>query len=84
MNKLLVLLVLYLASVNCVELENICSPDAFDFDSKKVNAFHRVVQRVGFQGLRHYLISDITILCDPTEFRYKNNYWEALGAKNRL
>lgn len=82
MEKLLAFLVLCLASVNCVELENICSSDSFHFNGVLVNAFQKIGGQVRFEGLSHYLIND-TILCDPSEFRNKSNYWEVLKIKSR-
>ena len=76
MNKFLVL-VLCIASASCVELENLCSSDSFDYKGIEVNAFHRVRQNVTFEPLSHYLI-DLAIMCDPSEFYNKTRYWETL------
>lgn len=81
MNRFLVFLVLCVATANCVELENICSADHFEYADVKVNAFYRVKQNVTFESLAHYLI-DRSITCDPTEFRNKSNLLEALKVRN--
>ena len=82
MNKFLVLAVLCIASASCVELENLCSSDSFDYKGVQVNAFYRVQQNITFESLSHYLIDD-TIKCDPSEFKNKTNLLETLKIKNR-
>ena len=82
MNKFLVLAVLCIASASCVELENLCSSDSFDYKGVQVNAFYRVQQNITFESLNHYLIDD-TIKCDPSEFIYKTNLEPALKFKNQ-
>ena len=82
MNKFLVLAVLCIASASCVELENLCSSDSFDYNGVQVNAIHRVRQNITFGSLRYYLIDD-TIKCDPSEFFNKNNLLKALNMKNK-
>ena len=81
MNKLL-LLALCVASVSCVELENLCSSDTFEYKGVLVNAFHRVQSNVTFQLLSHYLIND-TVRCDLSEFKNKTNFQEALRLKHK-
>ena len=81
MNKLLVMLCI--ASVNCVVLQNLCSSHHFVCKGMKVNAFHVVPQNVTFKSLNDYLIND-TITCDPSEFKDKANYWKVLRIKNEL
>ena len=80
MNKILFLTTLCVASVCCVELENLCSADAFEYKGVLVNAFHRVPQNVQFEPLAYYLINQ-TVKCDYFEFQNKRNYWETLKAK---
>ena len=82
MNKFLVLAVLCIASASCVELENLCSSDSFDYKGVQVNAFYRVQQNITFGSLRYYLIDD-TIKCDPSEFFNKTNPLKALNMKNK-
>ena len=82
MNRFLVLVVLCIASASCVELENLCSSDSFDYNGVEVNAFYRVRQNITFESLSHYLI-DHAVTCDQSEFINKTNYWEALKARNR-
>ena len=82
MNRFLVFLVLCVASASCVELENICSAGRFEYKDVVVNAFYRVQRNVQFQSLRHYLV-DHAIICDPSEFQNKTNYWSTLRIRNR-
>ena len=51
MTKLLVFLVLCIASASCVELENVCSPDHFEYDGVLVNAFYRERWNIPFPEL---------------------------------
>ena len=85
MSKILCLAILWVASVSCLELENICSSDAFEYRGaiKKylVNAFYRVERNVTFEPLSRYLIND-TVKCDLAEFENKTNFWEALRLKH--
>ena len=81
MNRILVLAMLCVASAHCVELENLCSSDTFEYNGVLVNAFHRVQWNVTFESLSHYLIND-TVKCDIAEFQNKTEFWETLKAKN--
>ena len=81
-NQILLLTLLCVASASCVELENICSSDSFEYNGLLVNAFHRVQQNVTFEPLLHYLING-SVKCDFSEFFNKTNYWEALDLKSR-
>lgn len=72
---------LCVASTNCVELENLCSSDTFEYAGILVNAFHRVQRNVTFKSLSHYLIKD-SVKCDFFEFENKTNFWEALKIKH--
>ena len=83
MKQLLVFLVLCIASIGCVELENLCSSDQFHYKGFLVNAFHRNRNQITFPGLSHYLINS-SITCDPSKFVKKTNYLEALRIKNNL
>ena len=81
MEKVLILAMLCIASTGCVELENICSGDSFEYEGVQVNAIHRVRFNVTLQPYRKSLIND-SINCDPTEFKNKSNFWEALQSKH--
>ena len=81
MNKILLFLVLCVASASCVELENLCSSDSFTYNGVVVNAFFKVPQALRFHSLSNYLIKD-TVACDKTEFKNNTNLMEALKAKN--
>ena len=83
MTKLLVLLVLCIASASCVELENVCSSGHFEYNGVLVNAFYKSPMNVTFPGLNHYLINS-SVPCDPSEFVNKTNFWTALKIKNNL
>lgn len=80
MNRILLLAMLCIASASCVELENLCSSDAFEYNGVLVNAFHRLQQNVTFEPLSFYLIND-TVKCDFFKFKNKTNFWEALRFK---
>lgn len=77
MKQILLLAVLCFAFASGVELENLCSADTFKFEGLLVNAFHRAEEILMFEPLSHYLISDID-KCDPSEFKNKRNYEEAV------
>ena len=83
MSKLFVFLVLCIASANCVELENLCSTDHFDYDGVLVNAFYKSPMNVTFPGLSHYLINN-SVACDRSEFVNKTNFLEVLKIKHNL
>ena len=83
MNRILLLVLLCVASATCVELENLCAFDAFEYKGMQVNAFQRVQWNVTFESLSHYLINE-TIKCDLNEFKNKANYWEVLKIKSDL
>ena len=72
MNKVLLLTTLCVASVACVELENICSSDSFEFEVL-VNSFYRVQRNVTYYPLLHYLIHD-GVRCDPFEYKDQANF----------
>ena len=80
MAKVVWLVVLCVASASCVELENICSSDAFEYDGELVNAFHRVRWNTTFASLSHYLIGD-SVKCDLFEFKNRSNFWRAIKYK---
>ena len=86
MRKLFVLAMLCIVSINCVELENICSSDTFvydgEYDDVLVNSFHRVRLNITFRPLSYYLIPD-DIKCDLGRFENKSNYYAGLQAKNK-
>ena len=77
----MILAMLCVASVGCVKLENICSSDSFEYKGLIVNAFYRIQWNVTFESLNHYLIDD-AIKCDPTEFKNRTNFREALKTKH--
>ena len=83
MNKLLVFLVLCIASASCVKLENLCSSDRFDYNGVLVNAFYRERWNVTFLSLNEYLINS-SMPCDRSEFVNKTNFFEVLKIKNNL
>ena len=80
MNKFLLFAVFCVAAANCVELENLCSSDAFEYEGVLVNAFHRVQWNTTFQSLLHYLINN-TVWCDLDQFQNKTNFLEAYKLK---
>lgn len=82
MNRIWVLAILCVASASGVELENLCSSDAFEYNGVLVNAFHRLQQSVTFESMSHYLIND-TVKCDYFEFKNRTNFWEVLKIKQR-
>lgn len=81
MNRILLLAMLCVASSSCVELENLCSSDSFEYKGVLVNAFHKVQWNVTFGPLNDYLIND-TVKCNPAEFENKTNLEETLRLKN--
>ena len=82
--KFLVFAVLCVATVSCLEVENICTyRGLFDYNGLRVNTFHRVQWNMTFESLSHYLIND-SVKCDPAEFKNKTCFWEALKLKNVL
>lgn len=82
--KFLVFVVLCIASVNCLELQNLCSSDHFSYNGVVVNAFLKLRHNFTFEPLRHYLI-DGSVTCDKSEFdRRKNNYREAIETRKVL
>ena len=83
MSKLLVFPVLCIASASCVELENLCSSDHFEYDGVLVNAFYKSPMNVTFPGLSHYLINS-SVTCDRSEFVNRTNFRTALKIKNNL
>ena len=83
MNKLLVFLVLCIASASCVELENLCSSDHFEYNGVLVNSFYKSRLNVTFPSLSYYLINS-SITCDRSEFVNKTNFLEAIKIKNNL
>ena len=72
---------LCVASSSCVQLENICSSDSFEYNGVLVNAFYKVEWNVTFGSLNDYLIND-TIKCNLDEFKNKANLQETLRLKN--
>ena len=83
MTKFFVFLMLCIASVSCVELENLCSSDHFEYNGVLVNAFYRNQSSIVFPSLSQYLINS-SITCDPSEFVNKTNYDVALRIKHNL
>ena len=81
MNRILLLAMLCVASGSCVKLENICSPDNFEYKGVLVNAFHKVQWNVTFRPLGDYLNND-TVKCNPAKFKDKTNLEETLRLKN--
>ena len=83
MNKLLVFLVLCIAWVSCVELENLCSSDTFEYNGVLVNSFYKSSMNITFPGLKRYLINH-TIICDRSDFVNTTNYYEILRIRGDL
>ena len=83
MNKLFVFLVLCIASASCVELENVCSSDHFEYNGTLVNAFYRNRQSIVFPSLNYFLINS-SIPCEQSEFVNKTNYKVALEIRDKL
>lgn len=81
MNKLFIFAALCVASVSCVNLQNLCSSDTFKYNGVLVNAFHVIRQNMTFEPLGHYLING-TIKCDHFEFANKTKFREALKIKH--
>ena len=81
MNRILLVALLFFASVSCLELKNLCSSDVFEYRDVLVNAFHVVPLNVTFKSLNHYLIKS-SVKCDLLEFNNKTNFWEALRLKH--
>ena len=83
MKQLLVFLVLSIASASCVELENLCSSDHFQYNGTLVNAFYRNRQSIVFPSLNYFLINN-SIPCDSSEFVNKTNHKIALEIRDKL
>ena len=83
MSKLFVFLVLCIASASCVELENLCSSDHFEYNGTLVNSFYKERWNITFPSLSHCLINS-SVTCDRSEFVNKTNYLEVLRIKNAL
>ena len=81
MNRVLLLAMLCVAFGSCLELQNICSSDIFEFNEHLVNAFYKVQWNVTFGTLGDYLIND-TVKCNPDEFRNKQILEKALRYKD--
>lgn len=68
------------ASANCLELENICLSDTFEFNDFPVNAIHRLQGNLTFESLSHFLIDD-TVKCVFFQFKNRTNFWETIKIK---
>ena len=82
MNTFWTFLLFGLVSASCVELENLCLSDSFDYKDVRVNSFQRLRLNVTFEPLTHYLIRP-TVHCNLFQFQNKTNFWEALKLKNK-
>lgn len=87
MKFLVFLVILCASSASTLHLEAICPVnsflrDGFLYEGVRVNSFHRVRQNVTFEPLSYFLV-DHRIICNPFEFRNKDNHLEALKARNR-
>ena len=73
---LVVLAVFCVASASCVELENLCIYDIFDYNGITVNAFRRVNQSVTFEPMNYYLVNKLR--CAVEQFKNRTNFLEVL------
>lgn len=79
MNKvwnLILLLLCICSSAKCVQLENLCSADRFDYKKLDVNSFYRIRQQITFDPINNYLVSD-SVKCNPEDFKNHTNYLQA-------
>lgn len=83
MNKVSKLILLFCVcySANCVQLENLCPADRFEYKLLDVNSFHRIRQNVTFKSISDYLVND-SVKCDPNDFRNHSNYQQAAKLKD--
>lgn len=75
-------LVFGITAASCVELENLCDSETFDYKGVRVNSFQRLLLNFTFESLEFYLVKP-TLTCDPSQFQNKTNFWEILKLKNR-